>query len=55
MDLNKLKKYHQKYVHNQYNPKTVKRVYIPKGKDKTRRLLVSQPCKLESEKIKGQE
>ncbi|MDV3164555.1 MAG: hypothetical protein Q8879_02055 [Candidatus Phytoplasma australasiaticum] len=38
IDLNKLTKYHQKYVHNQYNPKLVKRVHIPKGKDKTRLL-----------------
>ncbi|MDV3150028.1 MAG: reverse transcriptase domain-containing protein, partial [Candidatus Phytoplasma australasiaticum] len=38
INLERLKRYHREYVNNGYNPKPVKRIFIPKDNKKTRPL-----------------
>ncbi|WP_274542055.1 reverse transcriptase domain-containing protein, partial [Candidatus Phytoplasma solani] len=38
LDLKKLERYHKEYINNKYNPKPVKRIFIPKDNDKVRPL-----------------
>ncbi|MDO8057615.1 hypothetical protein OC698_02900 ['Gossypium sp.' phytoplasma] len=48
INLERLKRYHQEYVNNGYNPKPVKRILIPKDNGKTRPplFLVYPPSKI---------
>ncbi|WP_373402854.1 group II intron reverse transcriptase/maturase [Candidatus Phytoplasma solani] len=38
LNLKKLERYHKEYINNKYNPKPVKRIFIPKDNDKVRPL-----------------